>query len=418
MKFATLTLLAILCVAACCYGQAGYKTTNFAVVAESPELAKKIGDAAEFYRAAAAKYWFGDEIPTWSRPCIVYAYIHTNSSGATTYEYGTGTPSNWKMNIYGTADALLKDCLPHEVTHTVFASYFRQPPPRWLDEGAASTIERRSVNAAMERKLITVLKTGRGIGFPTMFALKDYPHDMGAFYAQGHSVCQWLIEKHGPRKLMELVRNGLADDNWPRAVREVYGYATPLAMQQAWNSWVKEGRPNLYAANYQECGSCQDGYCYPQTYAPSRPQLVQPARPVQPSRPALTPIAPPTVATPAAKPPNVSAKPCDCAEKWGLQNTVNARLRTEIDASNKQIADLTTQLATAQQQLSEVKQSVSVVQQAPAEPPAPNYDDLAAEVGKRLKHSAEWHRLDGKIETQTRPLNEPLKFQSERVGIR
>ena len=27
--------------------------------------------------------------------------------------------------------------LPHEVTHTVFAYYFRCPLPRWADEGGA-----------------------------------------------------------------------------------------------------------------------------------------------------------------------------------------------------------------------------------------------------------------------------------------
>ncbi len=41
------------------------------------------------------------------------------------------------MNIEGPLDRLLSSVLPHEITHTVFAHYFRTPVPRWADEGGS-----------------------------------------------------------------------------------------------------------------------------------------------------------------------------------------------------------------------------------------------------------------------------------------
>jgi hypothetical protein len=37
----------------------------------------------------------------------------------------------------------------------------------------------------------------------------------------------------------------MRDENWPRAVRQHYGFENLLAMQTAWNDWVKQGRPKL-----------------------------------------------------------------------------------------------------------------------------------------------------------------------------
>jgi len=42
-----------------------------------------------------------------------------------------------KMEIQGPLDRLLASVLPHEITHTVFAHHFRQPVPRWADEGGS-----------------------------------------------------------------------------------------------------------------------------------------------------------------------------------------------------------------------------------------------------------------------------------------
>ncbi|HVT27474.1 MAG TPA: hypothetical protein VHE81_05590 [Lacipirellulaceae bacterium] len=229
---------------------AGYRTTNFVVSAPTPELAKEIGDQAEVYRRQLAIEWIGKELPAWSEPCPIHAQVGPSlgAGGATSFVFDRGEVFGWKMNIQGSRQRILDSVLPHEVTHTIFASYFRQPLPRWADEGACTTVEHPSEVAKQQRNLIEFLKTGRGIPFSQMFAMKEYPQDVMPLYAQGYSLSEWLIENRGRKEFISFVGDGMQDDNWPRAVREHYGFPSLLALQNAWNDWVRQGRPHITPA--------------------------------------------------------------------------------------------------------------------------------------------------------------------------
>jgi hypothetical protein len=226
---------------------AGYKTRNFTVSAPSPQLAKEIGDAAEMWRRELSMQWIGKEMPPWSKPCPINAQVAPNmgAGGATSFIFDHGEVFGWKMNIQGSRERILDSVLPHEVTHTIFASYFRQPLPRWADEGACTTVEHHSEIAKQERMLIDFLKTQRGIPFNQMFAMKEYPRQVMPLYAQGHSVSQWLIESRGRTVFLAFLADGMNDENWPRAVERHYGFDRLATMQDAWLDWVKAGRPRL-----------------------------------------------------------------------------------------------------------------------------------------------------------------------------
>jgi hypothetical protein len=226
---------------------AGYKTKNFTVSAPTPQLAKEIGDRAEACRRELAILWLGQELPPWAKPCPIHAKVapKMGAGGATSFVFDRGEVFGWKMNIQGSRERILDSVVPHEVTHTVFASYFRRPLPRWADEGACTTVEHRSEVAKQERMLVEFLKTGRGIAFSEMFAMKDYPADVMPLYSQGHSLAQWLIENRGRKAFLEFLADGMQDENWPRAVEHHYGFTGLYAMQKAWLDWVKQGRPQL-----------------------------------------------------------------------------------------------------------------------------------------------------------------------------
>jgi hypothetical protein len=227
---------------------AGYKTTNFAVSAPTPQLAKEIGDQAEVYRRQLALEWLGQELPAWSKPCPIHAILAQGAGGATSFVFDRGEVFNWNMNIQGSRERILDSVLPHEVTHTIFASYFRQPLPRWADEGACTTVEHRSEIAKQENNLIRYLQSGRGIPFSQMFAMKEYPSDVMPLYAQGHALAEWLIESRGRKAFLDFLADGMKDENWPRAVRAHYGFDSLLTMQNSWNEWVRQGRPQLTPA--------------------------------------------------------------------------------------------------------------------------------------------------------------------------
>jgi hypothetical protein len=227
---------------------AGYRTTNFIVQAPTQQLAQEIGDAAEQYRESLAIEWVGKPIPNWSKPCPIRAHVQAQNlgaGGATTFIFDRGEVFGWEMEIQGSRERVLDSVLPHEITHTVFASHFRKPLPRWADEGACTTVEHRSEIAKQESMLIDFLHNRQGIPFSAMFAMKEYPADILPLYAQGHSLTQYLIESHGKQKFMEFLTDGMRDDNWRRAVQRNYGHENLYALQNDWLGWVKAGRPVL-----------------------------------------------------------------------------------------------------------------------------------------------------------------------------
>lgn len=226
---------------------AGYRTANFTVSAPTAELAKEIGNCAEACRRDLAVEWLGQELPAWNKPCPIHARVapKLGAGGATSFVFDRGEVFGWKMEIQGTRERILDSVVPHEVTHTIFASYFRRPLPRWADEGACTTVEHRSEIAKQERMLIEFLKTRRGIAFSDMFVMKDYPPDVMPLYAQGHSLAQWLIESRGRKAFIEFLGDGMQDENWPRAIRQHYGFESLTSLQSSWLEWVKSGRPQL-----------------------------------------------------------------------------------------------------------------------------------------------------------------------------
>src|SRR5687768_5810080 len=115
---------------------ANFRTTNFIITASTPELAKEIGQSAEKFRKELAVQWLGKEMRNWSQPCPIKAEVAPNlgAGGATSFLFERGEVYGWQMTIQGSRERILDSVLPHEVTHTIFATYFRQPLPRWADE--------------------------------------------------------------------------------------------------------------------------------------------------------------------------------------------------------------------------------------------------------------------------------------------
>ncbi|MEM9658073.1 MAG: hypothetical protein AAF961_06905, partial [Planctomycetota bacterium] len=202
---------------------------------------------AEKWRRQLAVEWLGAEMPQWSQKCPIKARVAPGlgAGGETSFVFDRGEVFGWRMKIQGSQERILDSVLPHEITHTVFATHFRRPLPRWADEGACTTVEHRSEIAKQERMLIQFLKTRRGIPFSSMFAMKEYPRDVLPLYAQGHSLARFLIGQRGKRAFLEFLADGMETEHWPNAVRAHYGYANLLQLQNSWMSWIRQGRPQI-----------------------------------------------------------------------------------------------------------------------------------------------------------------------------
>jgi len=229
---------------------ASHRTANFVVEAPTAEMAQQIGKAAEKYRRELAIEWLGSEMANWAQPCPITAQVADNlgAGGATSFVFEHGQVFGWRMTIQGSRVRILDSVLPHEITHTIFATHFRQPLPRWADEGACTTVEHSSERAKQQSMLVDFLRTNRGIAFSRMFAMRDYPRDVMPLYSQGYSVARYLVAQGGKQKFLEYLGDGMRDENWTRATQQHYGVTSLAALKNNWLDWVRKGSPALDAA--------------------------------------------------------------------------------------------------------------------------------------------------------------------------
>jgi hypothetical protein len=240
---------------------ANYRTSNFIVTAPTPQLAREVGDAAELYRLELAREWLGHDLVPWHQPCPITVNVGSGlgAGGATSFMFDhrphrsasggrgqpAGRPYGWQMSIQGSRERVLDSVLPHEVTHTIFATHFGRPLPRWADEGACTTVEHASERQKQEQWLYRFLTTGRGIPFNRMFAMTEYPADILPLYSQGFSLARYLIASGGKQKFVRYVGDGLASNDWPAATQKHYGFQNLSELQLTWLDWVRQGYPPI-----------------------------------------------------------------------------------------------------------------------------------------------------------------------------
>jgi len=232
---------------------ASYRTPNFIIQTQSPQLAEQFGKAAEQYRHDLAIAWLGEAMPEWSQPCVVTAQVGPNlgAGGATTFVFDRGEVFGWRMTIQGSAERILDSVLPHEITHMIFACRFRRPLPRWADEGGATSVEHPSERAKHYKMLVRFLRSNRGIAFNRMFSMEEYPRDIMPLYAQGYTLCEFLFQQGGRRKFVDFLDDAMQHDDWSAATQRHYGFRDVGALQNGWLAWVRQGFPRIQSPTDQ-----------------------------------------------------------------------------------------------------------------------------------------------------------------------
>jgi hypothetical protein len=219
---------------------ADFRTQNFIVMASTPALAKAVGEAAEGYRHDLAEHWLGQSLPPWPTPCPIRV-ISGNMPAQGMTQYNRSPVRDFQMEVVGTPERILDSVLPHEVTHTILASHFGRPLPRWADEGICTTVEHVSERQKHEEKLREFLRNRRGIAMNKLFLLTEYPNDVLPMYAQGYSVCQFLIAQRGPKLFVQFLGDYMQRPSWTENVRRHYGYQSLAELQEQWLAWVSVG---------------------------------------------------------------------------------------------------------------------------------------------------------------------------------
>lgn len=249
-------LLALIAMFACM--GASYPTANFVVHAPTPEIAKQVGDWAEYYRRQKAVEWLGQEMAPWPQRCPLHVTVSMNGpSGATSFNfgrdaYGNGVVMGQRMEIQGSLDRLLASVLPHEITHTVFAYHFKTPVPRWADEGG-SVLSEDNIERDRHNKLVRhILNSGQQIRMRTLFGLKEYPRNVMALYAQGYSIANFLVGRSNRQTFLNFVAHGMTQ-GWDSAVWQYYRHRSVEELEEAWLQHLRETKdqPHIEVAQDQ-----------------------------------------------------------------------------------------------------------------------------------------------------------------------
>jgi hypothetical protein len=221
---------------------AEFRTTNFHVHAADPQVAQLIGQWAEHYRKEKAMLWLGREMPTWGMPCPLHVTVSAQGpSGATSFRFGQGQILDMKMEIQGPLERLVRSVLPHEVTHTVFAYHFRQPVPRWADEGGSVLSEDNIERERHDQLVRSIINKGQKIPLRTLFGLTQYPAQVMSLYAQGYSMTDYLVKRSNRQQFLNFVGRGM-QGGWDKAVQEFYGHKNVEELEQGWLQFLRDNR--------------------------------------------------------------------------------------------------------------------------------------------------------------------------------
>jgi len=261
---------------------AGWRTQNFVVDAPTQAIAQQAGQYAENYRREKAIQWLGREMPNWNEPCPLKISVTMNGSGgATSFVFDRGAILSQDMHIEGTLERLMNSVLPHEITHTVFAYYYRQPVPRWADEGGSVLSEDDLERSRHDRLVRDILNTpGRMIPLRRLFTLTQYPRDVMVLYAEGYSVTNYLVSISNRPSFLQFIAQGMRGD-WDGAVRAHYRFNSVEELEGAWlaNLRATKNQPAGVLASRDAVGGVGPAVVARQTLPPAQPLLEAP-RPI------------------------------------------------------------------------------------------------------------------------------------------
>ena len=298
---------------------ASFRTPNFVVEAPTAAIAQQFGQMAEQYRKQKAIEWLGQEMPQWPRPCPLYVKPEPGGAGgATTFNYDFhGGYEIQSMKINGDLERMLHSVLPHEVTHTVFAHYFRYPVPRWADEGGSVLSEDDRERAMHDRMCRDFLNHGQAAPLRRLFQVTEYQQlsNVMVLYAEGFSISNYLVARGGRQAFLGFVAAGMRG-NWDQAVQTYFHLQSVEELEEAWHEQLratKNGASVEIAQNTRATVDPAGRLVTRQTAPPAQPSLEAGATirgqagdeprwgPTSSGRPA-----PPTTLPPLAVPPPAS----------------------------------------------------------------------------------------------------------------
>ncbi len=144
----------------------------------------------------------------------------------------------------------------HEMSHVFILTATHQRVPRWFTEGLAVHEEGQrspewrnrptpdAIAAIRDKKLLPVAKLDRGFVYP------DYPAQVIVSYFQAGSICDFISERWGEGKLLDMVHSYAKLATTPEAIQQNLGLSTEQFDQQ-YLAWIDK-QYGAEAAHFDE----------------------------------------------------------------------------------------------------------------------------------------------------------------------
>lgn len=201
------------------------RTANFSVEAPEAATAQNVAHWAENARRDIIARWFeGNDVP-WPRPVRIIVHAQHPGYFATEFADNVVTITLWAKDVH------LESTVRHEVTHAVLhLRYSRHDIPRWIDEGIAVCMES---SAEQQRLVAPLLQRERRYSVRQLAGMREYPRDVLLFYAEGYSLTDFLVRRHGERALIRFLETSFRVGQ-EAAFRSELGYQSFEDLERQW----------------------------------------------------------------------------------------------------------------------------------------------------------------------------------------
>ena len=144
----------------------------------------------------------------------------------------------------------------HEMSHVFILTATNHRVPRWFTEGLAvheegqrspewhNRVTPEVLIAIRDKKLLPVVKLDRGFVFP------DYPSQVIVSYFQAGTICDFIGEKWGEGKLLDMVHSFAQLQTTPQSFQQNLGL-TPEQFDQLYLAWI-EKKYGAEAAHFED----------------------------------------------------------------------------------------------------------------------------------------------------------------------
>lgn len=225
------------------------KRMHFVIYHNDRHAANEISWKAEFYYKQIVRHFNIRGFRPWQgkEKCTIYLFEdkkdYIQKAEAPRWSGGLARYNPPRLYIYEENPRLIKQILPHELTHLLFAQFMpREKIPLWLNEGMAQYEEERWYSTQMKSYLKEQIKNENYIKPAELFRMKRYPQDkteLVLFYLESASIIEYLKDEQLATAFADFLIAVKQDYSIEEALEHAYQWKFDEGISEFEKKWLK-----------------------------------------------------------------------------------------------------------------------------------------------------------------------------------